>query len=264
MISLFWQLNSGLQTTKMEEVVSLAISRDEESMGKVIGGNKERLERMKSPRKQELGGKRKSEISLREEQLRKEFKELIETLNLENTEKALLLDEYDENLRSHKEEAEVEGKEKRRKQEEVLDTGTVIGAPGTCAPGTGARTGDTGAGRGAGIESGVVGTGPKASGGKRGKVEAGFGVNAGGGGGTGTGAPPVTKDNAQAFHLPQLNAAQRMQLMSQVKKYLQFRRIYKSQIENYCFSLKMLVYRILARGDSTPAVALKAATARFS
>ena len=236
-----------------------AITRDEESMGKVIGGNKERLERMKSPRKQELGGKQKSEISLREEQLRKEFKELIETLNLENTEKALLLDEYDENLRSHKEEAEVEGKEKRRKQEEVLDTGTVIGAPGT-----GARTGDTGAGRGAGIESGVVGTGPTTSGGKRGKVQAGFGVNAGGGGGTGTGAPPATKDNAQAFHLPQLNAAQRMQLKSQVEIYLQFRRIYKSQIENDCFSLKMLVYRILARGDSTPTIALKAATARFS
>ena len=244
----------------MEEIVSLAILRDEESMGKVIGGNKERLERMKSPRKQELGGKRKSEISLREEQLRKEFKELIETLNLENTEKALLLDEYDENLRSHKEEAEVEGKEKRRKQEEVLDTGTVIGAPGTCAPGTGARTGDTGAD----IESGVVGTGPKTSGGKKGKVEAGFGMNAGGGGGTGTGSVPATKDNAQAFHLPQLNAAQRMQLKSQVERYLQFRRIYKSQIENYCFSLKMLVYRILARGDSTPTIALKAATARFS
>ena len=253
----------------MEEVVSSAISRDEESMEKVIGGNKEMLERTKSPRKQELGGKRKSEISLREEQLRKEFKELIETLNLENTEKALLLDEYDENLRSHKEEAEVEGKEKRRKQEEVLDTGTVMGAsgtcgPGTCASGTGARTGDTGAGRGAGIESGVIGTGPKTSGGKRGKVEAGFGVNAGGGGGTGTGAPPATKDNAQAFYLPQLNAAQRMQLKSQVERYLQFRRIYKSQIENYCFSLKMLVYRILARGDSTPTIALKAATARFS
>ena len=100
---------------------------------------------MKSPRKQELGGKRKSEISKREEQLRKEFKELIETLNLENTEKALLLDEYDENLRSHKEEAEVEGKE-------------------------------------------------------------------------------IEKIMHRLFYLPQLNAAQRMQLKSQVERYLQFRR----------------------------------------
>ena len=94
-------------------------------------------------RKQELGEEQKREIKLRERQLRiqerkrklrikvsqmelrKEFKEMIKGLNLENSEKALLLDEYDSKLRSHMKEGNIEEniEREKRKQEEVLEAG---------------------------------------------------------------------------------------------------------------------------------------------